>query len=108
VAAAINTRATTIIATYYPYLVGKANPNAYVVPSPFLGLVGTVCASSVHDAGRAHRGICSSLFTRGSIKELASREYRWVGTHALSMIGPGTDGDLGLWAGFGCSRDPRL
>jgi hypothetical protein len=34
------------------------------------------------------------------------REYRWVGTHALSMIG--TDGDSGLWADFGCLGDPWL
>jgi hypothetical protein len=29
--------ATTIIAAYYAYLVGNANPNAYVVPSPWIG-----------------------------------------------------------------------
>lgn len=93
--AAINTRG----ATYYTYVVGKTNTNPYVVPSPFLGMVGTRIICS-------RRRTCSSLFTRGSIKELASRVYRWVGTHALSMIG--TDGDSGLWAGFGCSGDPRL
>ena len=39
-AATLNPGATTMIATYYAYLVGKSNPNACVVPSPFLGMVG--------------------------------------------------------------------
>jgi hypothetical protein len=49
VATAINTtRATTIITTYYTYLVGKTNPNAYVVLSPFLGMVGMRILCSRH------------------------------------------------------------
>ena len=71
-AATINARATTMIATYYAYLVGKTNPNACVVPSPFLEMVGT-------------RIICSRNRTRTSrdFLELTDarinqREHRFV------------------------------